>query len=61
MVYYADDTALIADIEDYLQRLLNILDLSFLKFNMKISINKRKAMTISKEPLSWKIDGRMVE
>ena len=54
---------LIADTEDDLQKLLYNFHLSCLKYNMKIFINKTKAMTIGKEPLSCKleIDGRMIE
>ena len=37
MVCYADDIALIVDIEDDLQRLLYNFHLNCLKFNMKIS------------------------
>ena len=56
---YADDISLIA--EDDLQRLLYNFQLSCLKFDMKISIHKTKAMTVSKETLRCKleIDGRM--
>ena len=63
IVWYADDIALIADTEDDLQRLLYNFQLSCLKFNMKISIHKTKAMTVSKEPLCCKLetDGKMVE
>ena len=62
-MYYADDIALTADRENDLQRLLYNFHVSCLKFNMNISIHKTKTMTISKEPLRWKleIDGRVVE
>ena len=47
----------------FFKRLPYNFHLSCLKFNMKISIHKTKAMTISKEPLCCKleIDGRIVE
>ena len=56
IVCYADDIALITDTEDDLKRLLYNFHLSFLKFSMKISIHKTKAMTISKEPLRCKLE-----
>jgi hypothetical protein len=46
---YTDDTVLVADTEDDLQRLLYNLHLSCFKFNINISIHKSKSMTISKE------------
>ena len=49
-VCYADDDAHTADTGGGLQRLLHNFRLICLKFNMKISIHKTKAMTISKEP-----------
>ena len=63
MVCYADDFALLADTEDDLQTLLYNFHLRCLRFNIKISILKTKAMAICKEPLRSKleIDGRMVE
>ena len=53
----------IADTEDDLHRLLHNFHLSCLKFNIKITIHETKAMTVSKKPLSCKleIDGRMVD
>ena len=54
IVCYADDIAHIAESEDDLRRHLYNFHLSCLKFNMKISIHKTKAMTISKESLRCK-------
>jgi hypothetical protein len=45
---FKNSIALIADTEDDLYSLLHNFHLSCLKFNMKISIHKMKAMTISK-------------
>ena len=55
VVGYADDIALIADTEDDLQRLLYNCHLGCLKCNIKISVHKTKAMTISKEPIRCKL------
>ena len=62
-VCYADDIALIGNTEYDLQRLLYNFHFSCFKFNMKISIHKTKAMTISEEHTRCKleIDGRMIE
>ena len=49
--YWKRNIILIADRPDELQRLLYNFHLSCLKFNMKLSIHKTKAITISKEPL----------
>jgi hypothetical protein len=75
MLCYSDYIALIAYTEDGVQRILCNSYLSFLKFNMKISTYKTKAMSISKESIHCKamsiskenihckleIDGKMVE
>ena len=51
IICYADDTTLIADNEDDLQRLLNRFSYSCTKFDLKISSKKTKSLIISKEPL----------
>jgi hypothetical protein len=63
IICYADDIALIAGREDGIHRLLCNFHLSCLKFNMKMSIHKTKAVTVSKEPISCKLEmyGKMVE
>lgn len=60
---YADDTVLIAEDEDDLQRLLHQFNITAKKFNMKISAEKTKSVVISKEPIRCKleIDGQMIE
>ena len=55
IVCYADDAVLISDNEDDLQRLLYAFEKSADKFNMKISIDKTKALTIAKQPLRCKL------
>ena len=55
IVCYADDAVLISDNEDDLQRLLYTFEKSADRFNMKISIEKTKALTISKQPLRCKL------
>ena len=51
IICYADDTTLIADNEDDLQRLLNRFSHSCTKFDLKISSKKTESLIISKEPL----------
>lgn len=60
---YADDTVLIAENEDDLQRLLHIFNTTAKKLNMKISTEKTKSVVIAKEPIRCKleIDNQMVE
>ena len=50
IIRYADDVVLMADNEDDLQRLLYSFYLGCQKYNMKISLEKTKSMTISKIP-----------
>ena len=61
MVHYADDIALIVDEEDDL--LLFNFNFNSLKFNVKTSVGKTKAMTTSEVPIRYKLksDGRMEE
>lgn len=52
---YADDTVLIADSEDSLQRLLYKFAQTCDKCNLKISTKKTKVLTVSKEPIRCKL------
>lgn len=52
---YADDTVLIAENEEDLQRMLHKFNQTAEEYNMQISISKTQAMTISKEPLRCKL------
>lgn len=54
-ICYADDTVLIAENEDDLQRLLFQFYKTCQSFNMRISTQKTKCITISKEPLRCKL------
>lgn len=54
-ICYADDTVLIAESEDDLQRLLFQFYKTCQSFNMRISTQKTKCITISKEPLRCKL------
>ena len=47
-IRYADDTVLIADSEDKLQRLVNALERSCREKGLKINKNKTEAMGITK-------------
>ncbi|KAI4480031.1 hypothetical protein M0802_014287 [Mischocyttarus mexicanus] len=60
---YADDVVLIANSEDNLQRLLHKFNTTSKKFNMIISAEKTKCLTISKEPIRCKLEtnGRIIE
>lgn len=60
---YADDTILIAENEDDLQRLMHQFNITAKKFNMKISAEKTKSVVISKEPIRCKleIDNQIIE
>ena len=55
IICYADDAVLVAEDEDDLQRLLHRFNLTAQKFNMKISAEKTKSLTISKAPLRCKL------
>ena len=48
MICYADDTVLIAESEENLQTLLLKFDQMAESFNMVISLNKTKSLTISR-------------
>ena len=52
---YGDDAVLIAESEDDLQSILQAFNKQAAKFNMQISINKIKCMTMAKEPLRCKL------
>lgn len=60
---YADDTLLIAENEDDLQRLLYEFSKICKNFNLKISTQKTKAMTIAKNPIRCKlvVDNQIIE
>lgn len=63
IICYADDVALISEDEDGLQRLLYNFNKEAEKYNMVISTNKTKCLTISKEPTRCKlvVDNNPVE
>ncbi|XP_019755972.1 uncharacterized protein LOC109534668 [Dendroctonus ponderosae] len=63
IVCYADETALIAESEDDLQRLLHLFNLKAKSLNMEISPTKTKCLTTSKTPLRCKLelDRRVIE
>ena len=57
---YADDTTLMAESEEELQRLLMKVKMKSEKVGLKLNIQKTKIMTSS--PItSWEIDGETVE
>ncbi|KAI4496978.1 hypothetical protein M0802_007926 [Mischocyttarus mexicanus] len=58
-----DDAVLIANSEDNLQRLLHKFNITSKKYNMTISAEKTKCLTISKEPIRCKLetDDRIIE
>ncbi|KAI4476057.1 hypothetical protein M0802_014934 [Mischocyttarus mexicanus] len=60
---YADDVVLIANSEDNLQRLLHKFNITSKKYNMTISAEKTKCLTISKEPIRCKLEtnGRIIK
>ncbi|GJQ76099.1 putative Si dkeyp-35f12.3 [Trypoxylus dichotomus] len=62
-VCYPDDTVLIADSEDNLQRLPHSFNQSAKQLNMVVTTDKTKCLVISKEPVKCKleIDQRMIE
>lgn len=51
---YADDTVLMVESEDALQRLLHIFGITAMKYNMKIFAIETKSMVFSRETLSHK-------
>lgn len=55
---YADDTVLIADNEDDLQRLLHQFDITTTAYDMEISTNKTKSMVITRDPIRNKLEVR---
>lgn len=55
IVCYADDAVLISDNEDDLQRLLFNFEKVAGEYNMRISAEKTKSLTISREPLRCKL------
>lgn len=63
MLCYADDTVLIAENEDDLQRLLHSFNRIAKSLNMIISPTKTKCMTTSKTPLRCKleVDGEVIQ
>lgn len=63
IVCYADDAVLLAESEDDLQRLLFRFKTTAEEFNMRISTEKTKSLTISKEPLRSKlsVDNNTIE
>jgi len=63
VVCYADDTVLIADSEDDLQRLLHSFNQSAKQFNMVITTDKTKCLVSSKESTRCKLenDQKIVE
>jgi len=54
IICYADDATLVADNEDDLQRMLIKFAEACRTFELKISTNKTKTMTIYKKPLRCK-------
>ena len=54
-VRFADDQAMIANNEDELQKVVDLLDRSAKNFNMKINIEKTKVMCVSKYSKELKI------
>ena len=54
-VRFADDQAMIANTEDELQKIVDLLDRSAKNFNMKINIEKTKVMCVSKYSKELKI------
>ncbi|KAL6265901.1 hypothetical protein P5V15_002739 [Pogonomyrmex californicus] len=52
---YADDTVLLAESEDDLQRLLHAFKITVEQYNIEISTTKTKSMTIAKETLRCKL------
>ena len=63
-IRFADDQAIIADSEEGLQRIMNTLDKTAEKYNMKINLNKTKVMKISKQGtgnLDIQIRGKRLE
>lgn len=63
VVCYADDAILLARSEDDLQRILHEFNTTAKMFNMQISSEKTKCMTISINPIRCKleIDGKIIE
>ena len=62
-VRFADDQAMIANNEKELQTVMDLLDRSAKKFNMKINVEKTKVMCVSKESkeIKVKLDGKWVQ
>jgi len=52
---YADDTVIISENEDELQRLLHQFYLTAKRYNMSIAINKTKSLVVAQEPRRCKI------
>ncbi|XP_055385812.1 uncharacterized protein LOC129614885 [Condylostylus longicornis] len=55
IICYADDAVLLAENENDLQRMLFTFNTVAGQYNMKISTEKTKSMTISKEPIRCKL------
>ncbi|XP_055389920.1 uncharacterized protein LOC129618916 [Condylostylus longicornis] len=55
IICYADDAVLLAENEDNLQRLLYRVTKTAERYNMEISTEKTKSMTVSKDPVRCKL------
>ena len=62
-ICYADDAAIVAESENDLQKMLYKFHLTAQKYNMKISVDKTKCLTFSKNPVRCKltIDNKPIE
>ena len=62
-VRFADDQAMIANNENELQKVMELLNRTAKKFNMKINMEKTKVMCVSKQSkeLKIKLDGKWIQ